>query len=189
MSYRNLDRLFNPKSIAMIGASGTPVKWGFIVLLNILKEGFKGSIYPVNPKLKTILGVTCYPSLDAIPDPVDLAIITTPAPTVSALIDECGRKGVSGVVVITSGFSETGADGTRMEQEIVAKAHEHGIHLVGPNTMGIYSADSNLHALMPPVVPLHGGLSMFSQSGNVGVQMLYWGNNKGIGFNKFVSIN
>ncbi len=187
MSHKNLDRLFNPKSIAMIGASGTPSKWGFIVLLNILKEGFKGPVYPVNPKLKSILGVTCYPSLDAIPDPVDLAIITTPAPTVSALIDECGRKGVSGVVVITSGFSETGADGTRMEQEIVAKAHEYGIHLVGPNTMGIYSADSNLHALMPPVVPLHGGLSMFSQSGNVGVQMLYWGNNKGIGFNKFVS--
>ncbi|MDO9514821.1 MAG: CoA-binding protein [Syntrophales bacterium] len=187
MNYRNLDRLFNPKSIAMIGASATPVKWGFIVLLNILKEGFKGPVYPVNPKLKTILGVTCYPSLEAIPEPVDLVIITTPAPTVSALIDECGRKGVASVVVITSGFSETGPDGTRMEQEIVAKAQGYGIHLVGPNTMGIFSAKSNLHALMPPVVPLHGGLSMFSQSGNVGVQMLYWGNNKGIGFNKFVS--
>ncbi len=187
MSYRNLDRLFNPKSIAMIGASGTPIKWGFIVLLNILKEGFKGSVYPVNPKLKTILGVPCYPSLQAIPGPVDLAIITTPASTVSALIDECGRKGVDNVVVITSGFSETGPEGTRMEQEIVAKVRGYGMNLVGPNTMGLFSAGSNLHALMPPVVPLHGGLSMFSQSGNVGVQMLYWGNNKGIGFEKFVS--
>jgi len=187
VSHKNLDRLFNPKSIAMIGASGSPVKWGFIVLLNILKEGFKGPVYPINLKLKTVLGVPCYPSLEAIPGPVDLAIITTPAPTVSALIDECGRKGVGSVVVITSGFSETGPEGTRMEQEIVAKARGYGIHLVGPNTMGIFSADSNLHALMPPVVPLHGGVSMFSQSGNVGVQMLYWGNNKGIGFNKLVS--
>ena len=187
MSYRNLDRLFNPKSIAMIGASGTPIKWGFIVLLNILKEGFKGSVYPVNPKLKTILGAPCYPSLQAIPGPVDLVIITTPASTVSALIDECGRKGVDNVVVITSGFSETGPEGTRMEQEIVAKVRGYGMNLVGPNTMGLFSAGSNLHALMPPVVPLHGGLSMFSQSGNVGVQMLYWGNNKGIGFEKFVS--
>ena len=187
MNCRNLDRLFNPKSIATIGASENPLKWGFIVLLNILKEGFKGPVYPVNPKLKTILGVPCYPSLEAIPDSVDLAIITTPAPTVPTLIDECGRKGVASVVVITSGFSETGTEGTRMEEEIVAKARRYGIHLVGPNTMGIFSADSNLHALMPPVVPLHGDLSMFSQSGNVGVQMLYWGNNKGIGFNKFVS--
>ena len=187
MSYRKLDKLFNPKSIAMVGASATPVKWGFIVLLNILKEGFKGTVYPVNPKLETILGVPCWPSLQAIPGPVDLAIITTPAATVSALIDDCGHKGVGNVVVITSGFSETGPEGTRMEQEIVSKARGYGINLVGPNTMGVFSADSNLHALMPPVVPLHGGISMFSQSGNVGVQMLYWGNNKGIGFEKFVS--
>jgi acyl-CoA synthetase (NDP forming) len=187
MKYRDLDRLFNPESIAMIGASATPVKWGFIVLLNILKEGFKGTVYPVNPKREKILGVPCYPSLQAIPGPVDLAVITTPAQTVPALIDECGRKGVGNVVVITSGFSETGPEGTRMEQEIVAKARTYGINLVGPNTMGIFSARSTLHALMPPVVPLHGGISMFSQSGNVGVQMLYWGNNKGIGFEKFVS--
>ena len=187
MQHSNLDRLFNPESIAMIGASATPVKWGFIVLLNILKEGFKGEVYPVNPKLESILGVRCYPSLETIPGTVDLAIITTPAPTVSALIDECGRKGVRNVIVITSGFSETGPEGARMEEEIVSKAREHGINLVGPNTMGVYSARSSLHALMPPVVPLHGGISMFSQSGNVGVQMLYWGNNKGIGYEKFVS--
>jgi len=187
MTQRNLDRLFNPKSIAMIGASATPVKWGFIVLLNILKEGFTGPVYPVNPKLETILGVPCYPSLQAIPGPVDCAVITTPAVTVSALIDECGRKGVGNVVVITSGFSETGSEGTRMEQALVEKARGYGMNLVGPNTMGVFSAGCNLHALMPPVVPLHGGISMFSQSGNVGVQMLYWGNNKGIGFEKFVS--
>ena len=187
MKTHNLDTLFNPCSLALVGASANPIKWGFIVLFNILKGEFEGLVYPVNPKLDSILGLPCYPSLEAIPEPVDLVVITTPAATVSSLIDECGRKKVPHVVVITSDFSETGPEGARMEQEIVEKAHRYGMRLVGPNTMGIFSARTNLHALMPPVMPLHGSLSMFSQSGNVGVQMLYWGINKGVGFNKFVS--
>ncbi len=187
MKFKELDRLFNPRSVALIGASATPGKWGYHVLFNILKADFSGQVHAVNPKGGSVLGMECRRSLSEVPGAVDLAVITTPAPTVLNLIEECGRKGVKHAVVITSDFSETGAEGARMERELVAKARKYGMRLVGPNTMGIYSAKSNLHALLPPVMPRHGGLSMFSQSGNVGVQMLYWGNNKGVGFEKFVS--
>jgi acyl-CoA synthetase (NDP forming) len=182
-----LDRLFNPQTIAFIGASGNPAKWGFIVPLNILKGQFRGTLYPVNPGCESLLGIPCLPSVSAISVPVDLAVITTPARTVPDLVDECGRKGVANVVVISSDFSETGPEGAALERDVVARARKYGMRIVGPNTMGLYSSSPRLNALMPPVAPLDGPLSMVSQSGNVGVQMLYWGNRKGLGFEKFVS--
>ena len=182
-----LDSLFNPGSIAMIGATASPRKWGFLIFLNILKAGYTGKLYPVNPKTESILGFPCHKDVQSIPDPVDLAVITTPAQTVSGLIDACGKKGIPNVIVVTADFSETGEEGARMEKEIAGKAHHYGINLVGPNTMGIYSADSRLHALMPMIMPLKGSVSMFSQSGNVGVQMLDYGQQENVGFEKFVS--
>lgn len=187
MEKHRLDRLFNPRSLALVGASGTPGKWGFFILFNILKGNYTGRVYPVNPGQANILGLDCYKAIADIPDTVDLALITTPAAMVPALIDEVGAAGVPNVVVITSDFSETGPEGEALEVEVVARARRWGMRLVGPNTMGVFSAQTNLHALMPPVVPLHGPVSMFSQSGNVGVQMLFWGIDEGIGFNKFVS--
>ena len=187
MNHHDLDRLFNPKDIALIGASSTLGKWGSIILFNILNGGFEGKVYPVNPKEKSILELDCYPSVKKIPGSVDLAMITTRAQTVPSLIDECGVKGIPFVIVVTSNFSETGSDGAKLEQEIVDKARTYGMRIVGPNTMGIFSAKSELHALMPPVIPLHGPVSMFSQSGNLGTQMLAWGESEGVGFEKFVS--
>jgi len=187
MKTPNLDRLFNPERIAMIGASGNPRKWGFIILLNILKANYSGKIYPINPKAGTILGYPCYRSLQDLPEKVDVALITTPAEIVPGLIDECGAAGVPFVVVITSDFSETGPQGAALERDVVARAKKYGIRLVGPNSMGVFSANANLHATMPPMMPIHGNVSMFSQSGNVGVQMLSWGEQEGLGFNKFVS--
>ena len=183
----NLENLFNPQSIAMIGASANPRKWGFIILLNILKGNFKGNVYPINPREKFILGYRCYASVIDIPEVVNLAIITTPANAVASLIDQCGRKGIRFVVVISSDFSETGPEGARLEQEVIERARRHGIRLVGPNSMGIFSARSHLYAQMPPIMPLTGGVSMFSQSGNLGFQMLGWGVEEGVGFSKFVS--
>jgi len=182
-----MDRLFNPKSVALIGASGNPRKWGFIILLNILKGNYGGVVYPVNPNQQSILGYRCYPAVDDIPGPVDLALITTPAKVVATLIDECGAKGIPFVVVVTSDFSETGPQGAKLEREVLESARRHGIRLVGPNSMGIFSSKTNLHAEMPPMMPSRGPVSMFSQSGNVGVQMLAWGANEGVGFEKFVS--
>ena len=183
----NLENLFNPQSIAMIGASANPRKWGLIILLNILKGNFKGNVYPINPHEKSILGYPCYASVIDIPEAPDLAIITTPAKAVPSLMDQCGRKGIRFVVVISSDFSETGPEGARLEQELVDRATRNGIRLVGPNSMGIFSARSSLHAQMPPIMPPTGGVSMFSQSGNLGFQMLGWGAEEGVGFSKFVS--
>ena len=187
MNALDLDKLFNPKNIALIGASATLGKWGSIILFNILNGGFEGTVYPVNPKEKFIFEVECYPTVGDIPEPVDLAMITTPSQTVPSLIDECGAKGIPFVIVVTSNFSETGSEGTRLEREIVEKARGYGMRIVGPNTMGIFSANAHLQALMPPVIPLHGPVSMFSQSGNLGTQMLAWGESEGVGFEKFVS--
>jgi acyl-CoA synthetase (NDP forming) len=182
-----IEGLFNPKSVAMIGASANPGKWGFIILLNILKGNFKGDVYPINPNEKTILGFKCYASVLDIPGPLDLAVITTPAKVVPSLIEQCGLKGIRYAVVISSDFSETGAQGAKLEKEVIERAAKYGIRLVGPNSMGIFSAGSNLHAQMPPTMPLIGGVSMFSQSGNLGFQMLGWGAEEGVGFEKFVS--
>jgi acyl-CoA synthetase (NDP forming) len=183
----NLDRLFNPSNLAMIGASAQAGKWGNIILINILKANFKGRVFPVNPKESSILGFPCFASIGDIPEPIDVALITTPAERVSALVDECGRKQVPFLVIVTSGFSEVSQDGMQLEAEIVAKARHYGIRLVGPNTMGLFGATASLHALMPMLMPLQGTVSMFSQSGNVGVQMMDYGQKEGVGFQKFVS--
>jgi len=187
MNDLDLDKLFNPRNIALIGASATFGKWGSIILFNILNGGFDGTVYPVNPKEKSILELDCYPAVGDIPEPLDLAMITTPARAVPSLIDECGAKGIPFVIVVTSNFSETGLKGARLEKEIVEKARGYGMRVIGPNTMGIFSARTHLHALMPPVIPLRGPVSMFSQSGNLGTQMLAWGEREGVGFEKFVS--
>jgi len=181
------DPFFKPKGIAMIGASSDPNKWGFRVLANIIAGGFKGLICPINPKAGTLFGLKVYPSLKRLPGLVDLAVITIPADRVLKAIQECAEQGIRSAVIITSGFSETGPEGQALENELVRMARERGLHFIGPNSMGIFSAASQLHALMPPIQPLHSGVSFVSQSGNVGVQMLAWGIERGVGFSKFVS--
>jgi len=187
MKNSNLDRLFNPKSIAMVGASATPFKWGSIIPLNILKGNYRGKFFPVNPGIDRVLGHGCYPTVMDIPETVDVALVSTPAKTVPGIVKQCGEKGIPFLVIISANFSETGPRGAALEAQVLETARQYGIRLVGPNTMGIYSSRSDLHALMPPTMPLQGPVSMFSQSGNVGVQMLAWGMDEGVGFNKFVS--
>ncbi|MFH1091897.1 MAG: CoA-binding protein [Pseudomonadota bacterium] len=130
-SMENLDRLFNPGSMALIGASGTPGKWGFNIFLNILKAGYQGVIYPVNPRQESILGFRCYASVRDIPAEIDVAMITTPAGQVSPLIDECGEKGVPYVVVVTSDFSETGPEGARLEKETCSFLQIPSVAIIG----------------------------------------------------------
>ena len=181
------EAFFKPQGIALIGASANPHKWGFRVLTNMVAGGYKGLICPINPKGGTLLGLRVHPSLKMIPSLVNLAVITIPAPQVPKALEECAEKGIRSIVVITSGFSETGSAGRSLENKIRALARERGLHFIGPNTMGIFCAESKLHALMPPLQPLPGGVSYVSQSGNVGVQMLAWGKERGVGFSKFVS--
>ena len=182
-----LDHLFNPKSVAIIGASKSPFKWGSIVLRHMIGGGYKGKIYPVNPKEKEIQGLKTYPNVKEVPNEIDLAIIVTPAATVHPIFGECIEKGVKIAVIISSGFGETGERGKRAEEELSSLAEEANLPFVGPNSMGIFSSSSNLNAMMSHIRPLGGNVSFISQSGNLGVQMLDRGVYHGVGFDKFVS--
>jgi acyl-CoA synthetase (NDP forming) len=179
--------LFDPQSIALIGASNHIGKWGAIVFLNIQLGGFQGRLYPVHPKEQTIFGKKAYARITDIPESVDLAVIAIPAAVTLEAIRDCLKKGVRMAIVITSDFSETGEEGARLEREMVETARAGGLRLVGPNTMGIFSASASLTALMPPVRPRRGKVSLISQSGNIGTQMMAWGEKFAVGFNKYVS--
>jgi len=166
--FKSLDRVFNPKSIAMIGASSSFGKWGQMIFSNIVAGGFQGKLYPVNPREKKIYGVPVYQRVQDIPEPADLAIITTPAETVLSVLEDCRQRGIKTAVVVTSGFSETGAEGRALENKLVTVCREKGIVLVGPNTMGILCTGSNLYATGPHTRPSQGGVAFISQSGNLG---------------------
>jgi len=176
-----LDKMFFPQSVAVVGASDVPSKWGNLILTSILGWGFRGSVYPVNPKKGTIFGLKSYPSVTAIPDPVDLAVFTIPAPLIPAAMRECVAKGIQSAVVISSGFKEMGEDGEKLEIEINGIAREGGMVFIGPNTMGIVSAHHFFEAEPSPTAPSPGGLGIISQSGNLGLQIIKWVAHKNIG--------
>ncbi|MBN1289965.1 MAG: CoA-binding protein [Actinobacteria bacterium] len=183
-----LKSLFDPQSIAVIGASNTKLKWGYIVPANIIVGGYKGEVYPVNPHEDEILGRRVYKSIADVPEAVDLAVVTLPSKSVPEVIADCARRGVRNCIVISGGFSETGSEGAALERRISGISRDSGMRIVGPNTMGIYSAPSSLHALMPPVRPIHGSIGFAAQSGNLGTQMLSLGKALGVGFSRFVCI-
>ena len=183
----SLDQLFAPKRIALIGATTKLNKWGGMIPANVLTNRFDGQVFPVNPTSPEVLGLPAYRKVTDIPERVDLAVIVTPAVTVAGLIEECGRKGIRTVLVITSDFSETGPAGRKREEEIKAVARDRGIHLVGPNSMGVFSAPVSLVCMMAMMEPLKGEISFVSQSGNIGVQMLAWGKRLKTGFRHFIS--
>ncbi|MBI4830731.1 MAG: CoA-binding protein [Candidatus Lindowbacteria bacterium] len=182
-----LTRLFEPKSIAFIGASRNPTKWGFLVLMNLVLGGYKGSIYPINPKEKEILGLKAYPSISAVPGTTDLAVIVLPAPQVARVIRECKGK-TKVALVITAGFGELGPEQKKMEDEVVQAARSSGIRVVGPNCNGVMCSNpASMYALMPSYFPQPNTLSMASQSGNVGGIMLRMSILRNCGFGKYVS--
>ncbi len=183
-----VDALFNPRSMAVVGASANLAKWGHIVPSNILRDGYRGRLYLVNPRGGNILGLPVHRSLSEIGERIDLVMITIPAEMVRGVLDDCARAGVKVAIVISGGFSESSPEGKRMEEELVKAARARGIRLVGPNTMGIYSAPWSLTALMPPVRPRAGHIAFAAQSGNLGTQMLGWGSHWGIGFSRFVCV-
>jgi acyl-CoA synthetase (NDP forming) len=182
-----LDYIFKPKSIAVIGASDTSRKWGYLMVERPLKTGFKGAIYPINPSKREILGLPTYPSVSAVPGAIDLAVITTPAATVPGVLRECIEKGIKGAVVISAGFAEVGEEGREFEHEMVEVARSGGIRLVGPNCMGIWSAAGQL-SLCFPRAPKAGPIAFVSQSGTFGVAMAQVATNTGYGLSKFISI-
>lgn len=187
----NLKNLFSPKSVAVIGASAREDSVGRAVFANILFSGYKGIVYPVNPRSKSILGVRAYPSVMEIPDNVELAVIIVPSNVVSRVIAECGNKGLKGAVIITAGFKEIGERGAKLERELVETAKNFGISVIGPNCVGIINTDPevSLNATFArPFIPKPGNIAFVSQSGAFGVAALEYARQRDIKLSKFISV-
>lgn len=161
-----LHAILAPEAIAVVGASADPTKRGYKAMLGLIRDGYRGVIYPINPKIDQIFGVRTYPTLSDAPGPVDLALICTPAATLPALMAECGRKGVKGAVILAGGFRETGPEGERLEHEMLAAARAGGVRFIGPNTSGVFNLHQKMNLLaLANVRP--GGIGLISQSGNM----------------------
>ena len=181
-----LDTLFNPRSIAVIGASSGFAKWGQLVLTNILAGDFQGKVFPVNPREERLCGLTVRRRIQDIEEAVDMALVSTPAETVPGVLMACAEKGVKGIVLITSGFSETDEAGRRLERDVVSICTRKGLTLIGPNTMGIIRPGARLFATGAHTRPRDGSVGFISQSGNLGVQLIHWAVEQGIGVSLFV---
>jgi len=179
--------MFRPESVAVVGASEDPVKWGFGVLNNITRGGFQGRVYPVNPNAETVLGRQSYKSLRDIPERLDLAFIVIPAPFVVGAVRDAIEMGVRSLIIITAGFGETGAEGKKREAEVQALCAEAGIPAAGPNCMGVCSFPVKLVGTMEPLESAPGHLSFISQSGTYGVTTLNYGLHLHLPFNAFIS--
>ncbi|MDD5269827.1 MAG: acetate--CoA ligase family protein [Candidatus Omnitrophica bacterium] len=188
MSNSDLKPLFNPSSVAVIGASSKKGKIGHDVLFNLKEYGYKGRIYPINPNDAEIMGKKCYPSVLDVKEDIDLAVFAIPAAAVIEAMKECGKKGIGAAIVITAGFKETGPEGKKLELELAAVAKEHGIRVLGPNCLGFISSTAHLNASFAAVSPLPGDIAFFSQSGALCSAILDWAVKEKIGFSKFISI-
>jgi acetyltransferase len=184
----SLEKFFTPESVAIVGASQTPGKVGYEILVNMLKGGYPGKIFPINPKSKTIEGVQCYVDLKSIGQTPDLVVIVIPAQAVVAAMQECAEIGVKSVVVITAGFKETGKKGKELEDQVVQIARKAGIRVVGPNCLGVISPTHKLNASFGGDLPQPGQIGYISQSGALLAAILDSANTNGIGFDKLVSI-
>jgi acetate---CoA ligase (ADP-forming) len=185
-----LDALLRPRSIAVIGASRSRNTIGYQILDNLLRHGFTGAVYPVNPGAKAVHGIRAYPSVGAIPDPVDLAVVVVPKQHVVRVAEECGAHGVGGLVVISAGFREIGGEGAERELQLMEVVRRYGMRLVGPNCMGLLNTaeEVSMNATFAPTMPPPGPVSFLSQSGAMGVTILDYAAEYGIGISQFVSV-
>lgn len=184
----SLERVFNAESVAVIGASRIPTKRGYQAIKILLEEKYEGRIFPVNPKEKRILGLPCYPDVASIPDSVDIALVTTPASTVPAILDACGKKGIPGVVAIAGGFGETGIKGQMLESQLVEVARRNHVRLIGPNTSGMMNLKNNLNLVGLRDAP-RGNIALLSQSGNMALSIITEAKIKSLrGFSYYVGV-
>ena len=182
----DLKGLFYPKSVAVVGASENVFKWGSIILTNIVDGGFGGKVYPVARGKDTVYGLKAYDSLKDVPEAVDLVMIATPASTVMGILADCVEMRINNIVVVSSGFSETGDEGREFEEKLIAFSESRGLNVVGPNTMGIANVKHGLYSMFSHIRLNSGGISIIAQSGNVGNQVMMWAEQQNIGISKFV---
>ena len=187
-SRRPLDAIFSPKSVAVIGATENPGSVGRTILENLIKGGFTGKIYPVNPKRDTVLGVKAYASITAVPEKVDLAVIITPPATVPGIVRDCGKAGVKGVIIISAGFKEIGPVGVELERQVLEEANKAGIRIVGPNCLGVMVPGAKFNATFAADMAKPGSVGFISQSGALCTAILDWSLKENVGFSAFVSL-
>jgi acetyl coenzyme A synthetase (ADP forming)-like protein len=181
-----LHDILAPNSIAVVGASADPTKRGYKAMFGLVRDGFPGAIYPINPKLDQVLGVRTYPTLAEVPGDIDLALLCTPAATIPDLLLECGRKGVKGAIVLAAGFRETGAAGARLEQRALEAARAGGVRIIGPNTSGMFNLHRKVNLLALDRVKA-GDIGFISQSGNMLLALVLEAEHNGhVGFSTYV---
>ena len=186
---RSVSGVLAPRSVAVVGASPDENKIGHVVLANLLRGGFTGPVYPVHPEARSVRGVRAYPTVSDIPDDVDLAVLAVPPDEVPGVFEACLAKGVRGLVVITSGFGETGPTGLAAQRELVTTARANGMRVVGPSALGVVNRASSvsLNASLAPTLPPRGRVGFFSQSGALGIQILAEAAERRLGLSTFVS--
>ncbi|MGD0597223.1 MAG: acetate--CoA ligase family protein [Sedimentisphaerales bacterium] len=183
-----LDKFFNPKSVAIVGASRQKGKVGYEILRSMLDAGFPGKIFPVNPQADSIENLKCYPDLPSIGQAPDLVVIVVPAKSVAPVMQQCATLGIKAVVVITAGFKEVGEEGRKLEQQVLQIAKQAGIRVIGPNCLGLIVPAKKLNASFGGTLPVIGSTGYLSQSGALLAAILDMANSNGIGFSKLVSI-
>ncbi len=183
-----LDAIFHPRSIAVVGATEKDGSVGRTILWNLLSSPFGGVVYPVNPTRPAILGVKAYPSISAIGEPVDLAVLVTPAKGVPELVAECGEAGIKGVIIISAGFKEVGPEGVELERQVLEAAHRYGIRVVGPNCLGVMNPINGMNATFAAGIAQPGRVGFISQSGALLTAILDWAAHEQVGFSSIVSL-
>jgi len=183
-----LDTFFAPKSVAVVGATETIGTVGRTIVWNLISSSFGGTIYPVNPKRPSVLGIKAYPSLSAIPEVVDLIVVVTPAVTAPGIIKEAVDLGIKSAIIISAGFKETGPEGVELERQIMEHARRGNMRIVGPNCLGVMSPTTGLNATFASTIARRGSVGFISQSGALCTAILDWSLSENVGFSSFVSI-
>ena len=188
MSIRNLDKIFAPRRIAVIGAGDAPAGAGSAVLRNLLAAGFRGDLYPVNPRGEPAAGIAGYPDLASLPETPDLAVVCTPAAAVPAVVRACGEAGVRGAIVLTPGFRESGPQGRKLEERLRDEQRRFdGLRILGPNCLGLIVPSRALNVSLATAMPPAGHVGFISQSAAMQTSVLDWAIQRGVGFSAFVS--
>ncbi|MCF6286699.1 MAG: acetate--CoA ligase family protein, partial [Candidatus Hydrogenedentes bacterium] len=184
----NIDAIFNPKTVALIGATEKPGSVGRTILWNLISNPFGATIYAVNPKRNNVLGIKAYPTVSAVPEQVDLAILVTPATSIPGLVQECVDAGVKGAIIISAGFREIGEVGIALEEEVLAAAKKGNMRIIGPNCLGVMNPITGMNATFASTIARPGSVGFISQSGALCTSILDWSHQTNVGFSAFISI-
>lgn len=188
MGIKQLTSIFRPQRIALIGVPANPETVGGLTLRNLVGGGFRGVVYPVNPKYEAVLGIPCFPSVKSLPKTPDLAVITTNAAAVPQIVEECGEAGIKGIIIMSAGFKEIGPEGKKLEDQVAGIVKKYDMRVIGPNCLGVIVPGQRLNISFSAGMPKQGSVAFISQSGALCTSVLDWAMSENIGFSYFVSI-